>query len=85
MNEEENVDLEKEDDALVNVTNGSNEIDASNKIVVKQVYFDNIQTAVNSLNEFFSSKFTKKDFPMLEEDFQVDQTIVRMEEEWKSC
>jgi hypothetical protein len=78
MNEEENVDLEKEDDALVNVTNGSNEIDASNKIVVKQVYFDNIQTAVNSLNEFFSSKFTKKDFPMLEEDFQVDQTIVQI-------
>ena len=32
-------------------------------IVVKKSYFDNIETAIESLNSFFSSNFKKKDFP----------------------
>ena len=74
MNNEEETNVAPADDT----TSESNDESMVNKIVVRQVYFDNIKIAVDSLNEFFSSKFTKKDFPMLEEDYTVDQSIVQI-------
>lgn len=66
------------DEELMNTEQETSDTDLTNKIVVKQAYFDNIKSAVDSLNEFFSSKFTKKNFPMLEEDFTVDGTITQL-------
>lgn len=47
-------------------------------IVIKQSYFANIQTAINSLNEFFSSGFKTKNFPVLDGDFQLDPLVERI-------
>lgn len=49
-----------------------------NNIIIKQSYFTNIQTAINSLNEFCSSGFKVKNFPVLDGDFQLDPTIERI-------
>ena len=49
-----------------------------NNIIIKQSYFNNIQTAINSLNEFCSSGFKVKNFPVLDGDFQIDPTIERI-------
>lgn len=47
-------------------------------IVVKKSYFDNIETAINSLNQFFSSNFKQKNFPVLDGDFSVDESILKI-------
>lgn len=47
-------------------------------IVIKQSYFANIQTAINSLNTFFSSGFKTKNFPVLDGDFQLDPMVERI-------
>ena len=47
-------------------------------IVVKKSYFDNIETAIDSLNSFFSSNFKKKDFPVVDGDFQVDESVMKI-------
>lgn len=46
------------------------------KIIINKEYFDNIATAINSINDFVSSGFTKKNFPMVEDDMQLDGTIL---------
>ena len=47
-------------------------------IVIKQSYFTNIQTSINSINEFFSSQFKVKNFPVLDEGVDVDPTVERI-------
>lgn len=49
-----------------------------NNIIIKQSYFTNIQTAINSLNEFCSSGFKVKNFPVLDGDFQLDPMLERI-------
>lgn len=49
-----------------------------NNIIIKQSYFTNIQTAINSLNEFCSSGFKVKNFPVLNGDFQLDPMLERI-------
>lgn len=49
-----------------------------NNIIIKQSYFTNIQTAINSLNEFCSSGFKVKNFPILDGDFQLDPMLERI-------
>lgn len=48
------------------------------KIVIKKEYFDNIKTAIGSLNDFFSSNFTTKNFPTMDDEFQLDGTIANI-------
>lgn len=38
------------------------------KITVSETYLTNMKNAVDALNQFFSSNFKKKDFPMIDED-----------------
>ena len=47
-------------------------------IIVKKSYFDNIETAINSLNQFFSSNFKQKNFPVIDNDYQLDDTISKI-------
>lgn len=47
-------------------------------IIIKQSYFTNIQTSINSINEFFSSQFKTKNFPVLDEGLDVDPTVERI-------
>lgn len=47
-------------------------------IIIKQEYFTNIQTGINSLNEFFMSGFKTKNFPVLDGDFVLEPTIERI-------
>lgn len=47
-------------------------------IIIKQNYFDNVQTAINSLNEFFTSGFKTKNFPIIDRDFQLEPTVERI-------
>ena len=49
-----------------------------NNIIIKQAYFTNIQTAINSLNEFCSSGFKIKNFPVLDGEFELDATVERI-------
>ena len=49
-----------------------------NNIIIKQSYFTNIQTSINSINEFFSSQFKTKNFPVLDEGLEVDPTVERI-------
>ena len=49
-----------------------------NKIIIKQSYFTNIQTAINCINEFFSSQFKTKNFPVLDEGMDLDPTVERI-------
>ena len=47
-------------------------------IIIKQSYFTNIQTSINSINEFFSSQFKNKNFPILDEGIEVEPTVERI-------
>ena len=47
-------------------------------IIVKKNYFDNIETAINSLNQFFSSNFKQKNFPVLDGDYSVDESVMKI-------
>ena len=47
-------------------------------IKIKKSYFDNIETAINSLNSFFSSNFKNKDFPVLDGDYKLDSSIMHI-------
>lgn len=46
------------------------------KIIINKEYFDNIGTAISSINDFISSNFTKKNFPTVEDDVQLDGTLL---------
>ncbi len=46
------------------------------KIIINKEYFDNVGTAINSINDFISSNFTKKNFPTVEDDVQLDGTLL---------
>ena len=47
-------------------------------IIIKQAYFTNNQTVINSLNEFFSSGFKTKNFPFLDEDTTIDHVLEKL-------
>lgn len=47
-------------------------------IIVKKRYFDNIETAINSLNQFFSSNFKQKNFPIIDGDYSVDESVLKI-------
>ena len=47
-------------------------------IIIKQNYFTNAQTAINSLNDFFSSGFKTRNFPVLDNDFQLEPAIEKI-------
>lgn len=47
-------------------------------IIIKQEYFDNIKTAINGLNEFFTSGFKVKNFPSVDGDVQLESTLERI-------
>ena len=47
-------------------------------IKIKKSYFNNIETAINSLNTFFSSNFKNKDFPVLDGDYKLDSSIMHI-------
>ena len=40
----------------------TNEDVLKDKIVIRKEYFENIQTAINSINEFFTSNFKRENF-----------------------
>lgn len=46
------------------------------KIIINKEYFDNVATAISSVNDFISSNFTKKNFPTVESDVQLDGTLL---------
>lgn len=47
------------------------------QIVINQSYFDNIKVAINAMNNFFSSGFKTKAFPVVNNDFQLDRILSR--------
>ena len=47
-------------------------------IIIKQSYFTNIKTAIDSINQFFGSQFKTKNFPVLEEGIDLDPTVERI-------
>lgn len=47
-------------------------------IIIKKEYFDNIQVAINSINDFFSSNFKSKNFPIINDDYQIEPTIEKI-------
>ena len=47
----------------------------SDKIVIRREYFTNIETAINSINEFFSSNFKTKNFPVRDGSFELDKCL----------
>lgn len=50
----------------------------ANQIIIKKEYFDNIKTAIDSINSFFSSNYKNKDFPVIDVDFQLDGVIMNL-------
>ena len=48
----------------------------TDKIIINKEYFDNIGTAINSINDFIGSGFTKKNFPNVDDDVQLDSTVL---------
>lgn len=49
-----------------------------NRFIIKQEYFDNIKIAIDALNEFFTSNFEKRNFPVIDSEYQVDETIANI-------
>lgn len=47
------------------------------QIVVDKSYFDNIKIAIDAMNNFFASGFKTKDFPVVNNDFQLDRILSR--------
>ena len=47
-------------------------------IVVKKSYFDNIEKTIESLNQFFSSNFKQKNFPVVDGDYEVDDSVMKI-------
>lgn len=47
----------------------------ANEIIINKRYFDNIEKAVTSLNEFFSSNFKNKNFVNIDEDTDLDEGV----------
>ena len=46
------------------------------QIIIRRDYFDNIKTAIDALNEFFSSNYQNQNFPMVDSDEQIDPSIL---------
>ena len=53
----------------------TNEDVLKDKIVIRKEYFENIQTAINSINEFFTSNFKTKNFPVRDGSFELDKCL----------
>lgn len=49
-----------------------------NDIVIKQEYFTGIESAINSINNFFSSGFKTRDFPVLDENITLEPTVEKI-------
>ena len=49
-----------------------------NDIIIKQEYFTGIESAINSINNFFSSGFKTRDFPVLDEDITLEPTVEKI-------
>lgn len=47
-------------------------------IVIKKSYFNNIETAVNAINQFVQSNYTAKNFPMLDNTSNMDSSMTRI-------
>ena len=47
------------------------------QIVINKAYFDNIKIAIDAMNNFFASGFKTKDFPVVNNDFQLDRILSR--------
>lgn len=48
------------------------------QIIIKKEYFDNIKTVITSIDTFFASNFSKKDFPIVDGDFQLDSVLMNI-------
>ena len=48
----------------------------SEQIIINKAYFDNIKTAIDSINSFVESGFKNKNFPIVDADYQLDGTIM---------
>ena len=46
-----------------------------NAIVVENSYFSNIEIAIKAINDFLGSGFKNQNFPMLNDDFELDSNI----------
>ena len=46
-----------------------------NAIVVEASYFKNIEVAIKAINDFLGSGFKNQNFPMLNDDFELDSNI----------
>ena len=49
-----------------------------NDIIIKQEYFTGIESAINSINNFFSSGFKTRDFPVLDEEITLEPTVEKI-------
>ena len=49
-----------------------------NDIIIKQEYFTGIESAINSINNFFSSGFKTRDFPVLDENVTLEPTVEKI-------
>lgn len=47
-------------------------------IIAKKTYFDNIEKTIASLNQFFSSNFKQKNFPVVDGDYEVDDSVMKI-------
>lgn len=48
------------------------------QIIIKKSYFDNIKIVLESLNDFFSSQYRRKNFPVIDSEFQIDSNLVHI-------
>ena len=48
----------------------------TDQIIINKAYFDNIKTAIDSINSFVESGFKNKNFPIVDADYQLDGTIM---------
>lgn len=46
-----------------------------NAIVAEASYFSNIELAIKAINDYFSSGFKNQNFPMLNDDFELDSNV----------
>ena len=48
------------------------------QIIIKKSYFDNIKIVLESLNDFFSYQYRRKNFPVIDSEFQIDSNLVHI-------
>lgn len=52
--------------------------ETKNQIIIKKIYFDNIRLVIDKLNDFFTSNFKNKNFPVVDSSFTLDGTILNI-------